>query len=49
MWKSLKLWLHPVPEIPAWQFYFRLLLVVLMLTAAYIMSGEADPFFYQAF
>lgn len=45
----LKSLLNPIPEIPAWQFYLRLLAIVLMLTAAYIMSEKADPFFYQGF
>lgn len=47
--RRLQNFLNPVPEIPAWQFYLRILLVALMLTAAYIMAVDADPFFYQGF
>ncbi len=49
VWKNIRSIFHPVPEIPVWQFYLRLLLIVLMVTAAYLLSEEADPFFYQGF
>jgi hypothetical protein len=49
MWKSLRRWLVPVPEYPAPLFYFRLLLIILQIMAAYALSEKASPFFYQGF
>lgn len=49
MWQRLRPWIVPVPDMSAAQFYFRLLLIILQLVAAYALSGKANPFFYQGF
>ena len=40
---------HPVPEIPVWEFYLRILAIAGMTVMAWCLAEQDNPFFYQAF
>jgi hypothetical protein len=49
MLKSATNWLLPSSDIPLRSFYLRVLWVVMQLIAAYSLSNQVSPFFYQRF
>lgn len=49
MLEVVKSWLLPSPDVPARSFYLRVLWVVVQLIAAYSLSNQVSPFFYQRF
>lgn len=49
MRRTLLQWLNPIEDMPCWQFYLRLVWIVIQLFLAYVMAAKASLFFYQAF
>lgn len=40
---------RPVPEMPVWEFYLRILAIAVMTVMAWCLAEQDNPFFYQAF
>jgi len=46
---TIRNWLIPTEQLPAWRYFMRLAWVVAQVLLAYCMAGQNSPFFYQAF
>jgi hypothetical protein len=49
MWKTVRSWLCPIPDMPWWLFALRVAWINIQIIVAYCLAAKMNPFFYQRF